>query len=296
LHEGFLNINKPAGITSHDVVSKVRRILKTKAVGHMGTLDPQATGVLPLAVGRATRLIQYVEGDTKAYLGELILGLSTTTQDIHGQTVCEQDATNVTEATLQSILPEFIGVISQVPPMYSAIKVQGKKLYEYARQGIEIELEARQVEINSLQLLSFRYEGMRVVATLEIKCSKGTYIRSLFRDIGSKLSLPACMGQLTRTASGPFCINQSVTLDNLATNPESHIVPIAELMTSFEKIQLSQTESLRFLRGQRLGGRSEFDDVYAVFWDNVFLGVAEVEQSVLSPKKVLAQEGDIKCQ
>ena len=190
MHNGFLNVNKPRGITSHDVVSKVRRIYGTKAVGHMGTLDPEAIGVLPLALGKATRLIAFVEGSTKEYVGDLVLGLTTDTLDLQGETLETSDASQITAEAIRTALPQFVGTLAQIPPMYSAIKIGGKKLYEYARAGITLDVEPRQVVISSLELDSVKLEGTRLIATLRISCGKGTYIRSLCRDIGTALGVP----------------------------------------------------------------------------------------------------------
>lgn len=293
MHNGFLNINKPRGFTSHDVVNKVRRIFGTKAVGHMGTLDPEAVGVLPLAVGKATRLIPYVEGATKEYVGELVLGVTTDTLDLQGIILATADASHITEETIRGALPHFVGSLAQVPPMYSAIKIDGKKLYEYARAGVSVDVEPRQVMISNIELDSVIVDGARLIATIHISCGKGTYIRSLCRDIGVLLDVPACMGALTRIASGPFHIEHSVTLEQLGEDPSQHVIEIAEMFPGSDRVVLDQAQGARFLQGQRITTAIDLVGDCSVFYGTVFLGIGSISQQVLSPKKVVAQEGDI---
>ncbi len=208
---GFVVIDKPAGITSHDVVSRVRRILGTRKVGHTGTLDPFATGVLPVAVNDGTKAIPFLDEGSKTYEALLRLGVTTDTLDMTGATLLESDPSSITREQLISCLTDFTGSISQVPPMYSAIKQGGQPLYKLARQGVEVERKARNIEIYSLELISFDlpYVAIRVV------CSRGTYVRSLADDIGRKLGCGAALQELRRTASGPFHIENAVTLADL---------------------------------------------------------------------------------
>lgn len=203
---GILIINKPKGITSHDVVGKVRRILHTKKVGHAGTLDPIATGVLIVLVGRATKLSDRLLCEKKCYKAGFRLGIETDTYDITGNIVCE-NAADVSKDKIKSVLESFKGKISQIPPMYSAIKIEGKKLYELARRGVTVERKAREVEIYDIDLSGEN--------ELYIACSKGTYIRSLIHDMGKMLGVGACMTALERCASGTFSIENSVTLEQL---------------------------------------------------------------------------------
>lgn len=209
---GFLNVYKPADYTSHDVVAVLRRHLPRKTkVGHTGTLDPQATGVLPICVGKATRLAEYFTAMPKIYLGELTLGSSTTTYDkwgeVTGQATPEQLAA-ITEAALQSVLPQFTGYIQQVPPMMSAVKIDGQKLYKLARAGVEVERPAREVRIFSLKIKKLALPQVQ----LEICCSSGTYIRSLFHDIGAALGVGGHMSALERLTVGPFDHTQALPL------------------------------------------------------------------------------------
>ncbi|MEI6826923.1 MAG: tRNA pseudouridine(55) synthase TruB [Desulfuromonadales bacterium] len=208
---GFVVINKPPGITSHDVVSRVRRILGIKKVGHTGTLDPFATGVLPIAVNDGTKAIPFLDEGSKTYEALMRLGVSTDTLDMTGAVLSESDSTGVTREQFVSTLSHFTGAISQIPPMYSAIKQNGQPLYKLARQGVEVERTARDVEIFRLELLSF---DLPLVA-IRVVCSRGTYIRSLADDIGQRLGCGAALQELRRTASGPFRIENAVALADL---------------------------------------------------------------------------------
>lgn len=208
---GFLNIDKPSDLTSHDVVAQVRRQLKIKKVGHAGTLDPLATGVLVLCMGAATRLSEYVMHATKQYRARVRLGVTTDTYDAEGEIVAERDPSGITRQAVELALTGFTGDIEQMPPMYSAIKQQGKKLYELARAGQVVERDLRPVRIDSLDLVDWSPPEF----TLEITCSAGTYIRSLAHDLGETLGVGAHLTGLTRTASGNFRLAESVTLETL---------------------------------------------------------------------------------
>lgn len=208
---GFIIIDKPAGITSHDVVSRVRRILGTRKVGHTGTLDPFATGVLPIAVDEGTKAIPFLDEGCKTYEALLRLGVVTDTLDMTGSVLSESDYSGITIEQIRSALSEFTGAIRQIPPMYSALKQGGKPLYKMARQGLEVERAARDVEIHSLALLSFEPPWL----SLRVRCSRGTYIRALADDIGRSLGCGAALQELRRTASGEFQIEHAVTLETL---------------------------------------------------------------------------------
>jgi len=209
LINGFVIIDKPAGITSHDVVSRVRRIAGTRRVGHTGTLDPFATGVLPIAVNDGTKAIPYLDEGVKCYEALMQLGIATDTLDITGKVISECDFSSVTQNRVLDAFAHFSGTISQIPPMYSAIKQGGQPLYKLARQGQQVERAARQVEIHSLELLSFSPQFV----SLRVKCSRGTYVRTLADDIGAMLGCGACLKELRRTASGPFLLQSAITLD-----------------------------------------------------------------------------------
>lgn len=214
---GFLNIDKPAGMTSHDVVAQIRRAARQKRVGHAGTLDPAATGVLVVALGNATRLIEYVQDSTsKRYLATLHLGITTTTDDAEGQVLETAAVPSLDSAAIERALEPFRGEISQVPPMYSALHHQGRRLHELAREGIVVERAARPVTIEQLDLLDWSSP----LLMLDIMCSKGTYIRSLARDLGEALGCGAHLQALRRTAVGTFLIEDAVPLDDLIGEPD----------------------------------------------------------------------------
>lgn len=210
---GFLVIDKPAGWTSHDVVGRVRRLVGERKVGHAGTLDPAATGVLPVAVGDATRIIGFLSSASKTYLAEVTFGVETDSADIDGRVIATADATHVTAEAVEQALVQFRGPIEQIPPMHSAIKVDGKRLYEAARRGETVERAARPVTINELELTQWEAP----VASLCVDCSKGTYIRTLATDLGDALGTGAYLSNLVRVRTGPFTIDEAWTLDQLAS-------------------------------------------------------------------------------
>lgn len=242
---GFINVNKPSGMTSHDVVSFLRRNLKIKKIGHTGTLDPMANGVLPIAVGDATRLIQYLSDD-KEYVATVKFGVSTDTYDKEGEIVSTSDKI-VEQAELEVALNQFRGEILQKPPIYSALKKNGKKLYEYAREGKEVEIEARKVTIEKLDLLSLENN----VAKLRVKCSKGTYIRSIAHDLGEVLGCGAHLIGLTRTIAGDFKIENSIELSTIenSENKENFIESPLNYFSNLEKVELNENEYLKVSHG-----------------------------------------------
>lgn len=212
---GILNIDKPAGMTSHDVVGRVRRLAHQKRVGHAGTLDPDATGVLLVCLGQATRLSDYLAAEGKAYRAVLSLGQTTTTEDASGDVLAEADASAVTESDLAALLPRFTGDIAQIPPMVSAVHHEGKRLYELARAGITVERTARIIRIDGIRLGDFT-PGVRASATLDIACGKGTYIRTLCADLGAALGVGGHMQSLRRTQVGAFTVDAATPLDALS--------------------------------------------------------------------------------
>jgi len=221
--EGILPLFKPAGMTSHDCVFKLRKLLRTKKVGHTGTLDPDVTGVLPICVGKATKIAEYITDAGKAYEGEVSLGYTTTTEDASGEKIEEKFVDRIiSRSEIEAALHSFIGQIEQTPPMYSAVKVNGKKLYEYARQGIEVERPTRKVTIYSIELLDDRdeFKGEEVSFKFRVSCSKGTYIRTLAVMIGEKLGYPAHMSSLIRIQSAEFKIEDCYTFEQLETMVE----------------------------------------------------------------------------
>jgi len=250
---GFLNLNKPVGFTSHDCVAKVRRLLQMKRVGHAGTLDPAAIGVLPIALGKATRLLQFLRQD-KAYRATVRLGISTTTDDLEGETLLARPVATLDLVTVTAALQQFQGTIQQVPPNYSAIQVQGKRLYDLARAGETIAVKSRTVQVFSLEVLGWRLGAFPEV-DLAIACGPGTYIRSIARDLGNSLKTGGTLAALTRTASSGFDLAASLTLETLEAQQEQGffqpIEPVAAL-THLSKISLSAAIARRWCQGQRI--------------------------------------------
>ncbi len=222
---GIIIIDKPAGWTSMDVCAKLRGILKTKKIGHAGTLDPMATGVLPVFVGQATRAVSFAEGGEKEYVAGLRLGRTTNTQDTEGQTLAQAPVT-VRREELEAVLPRFTGEISQIPPMFSAIKINGQKLYDLARQGKEVERKARAVTVFALEVVEQVSETDYI---LRIRCSKGTYVRTLCHDIGQALGCGGCMFSLRRTMAAGFTLDESVTLERMQEGGEALLRPTDSL-------------------------------------------------------------------
>lgn len=251
--DGIILINKPQGMTSHDVVNRVRRIMHTKKVGHCGTLDPLATGVLVVGVNKATKALQFLMSEEKQYRATLKLGISTDTYDSEGKVLETKpfDGYHHLEETLAS----FIGHSMQQPPMYSAIKVNGKKLYEYAREGIEVEVPKRPITIHSLKLVEVHDDEI----TVDVDCSKGTYIRSLCVDIGKALGYPAHMTALVRTQSGHFSLEQCITLEDLEKNG-GPVIPLEEAFSHYDKMIC---EEKVIITGQKI--KSDIDHNVAIY-------------------------------
>jgi tRNA pseudouridine55 synthase len=251
--QGFLNLNKPTGFTSHDCVAKVRGILRLKRVGHGGTLDPAATGVLPIALGRATRLLQFLSHD-KAYRATIRFGLQTTTDDLEGEPLQSSPVPELTLEMIQEFLPQFQGQIEQIPPRYSAIQVQGKRLYDLAREGKAIDIPIRSVEVYDIQILDWR-SGDFPELEVAIACGTGTYIRSIARDLGDRLKTGGTLAALTRTLSSGFALTDSITLDQLTEQVQQEtfeaIAPetgLQHLPTVILPIETAQ----RWCQGQRI--------------------------------------------
>jgi tRNA pseudouridine55 synthase len=245
--DGVLNLLKPPGMTSHDVVAVVRRALQTKKVGHTGTLDPGVAGVLPICVGKATRLADYIMGEDKSYRAEITFGLETATADSFGAVTVERPAGHLGRGDIAYLLPRFTGAIMQIPPMVSAVKVGGKKLYELAREGKEIERQPRPVTIHRLQLLEF-IPGERPMAIVDVVCSKGTYIRTLAEDIGRALGVGAHMSHLVRTRSGPFRLEETTTMEELLAG-QYRLIPASEALGSMARLIVTDRAAERIGHG-----------------------------------------------
>lgn len=278
---GFLNVYKPVGMTSHDVVSKLRKLTNIKQIGHTGTLDPFAEGVLPVCIGKATRLIEFLEDD-KEYLATVQFGVSTTTYDREGEVIYTSDKKLVSE-DVKNALKIFEGEISQLPPIYSAIKVKGKKLYEYARSGQEVEIKPRKVTIENIELKSFDEKLQQ--AEILIKCSKGTYIRSIANDLGQKLECGAHLIKLVRTQAGRFRIENSVNLECLDV-VENLINPIDLL--NYPKISAT-ADDIEYIRNGRALKNKDLKHgslVILIYNDNEICAVGIADNDVIKLKKV----------
>ncbi len=291
---GFLIIDKPAGWTSHDVVARARRLLNERRIGHAGTLDPAATGVLPLAVGSATRVVEYLAESSKTYLAEITFGVATDSHDADGQVTDLQDATALTRDLVEGALPPFRGPLRQIPPMHAAIKIGGKRLYELARRGEAIERQPRAIEIHELRLIAWEAP----VATLVVDCSKGTYIRALARDLGAALGVGAHLSNLIRLRTGPFVLDDALTLTQLAHLPLPWGWPVVAfhpdtVLTEWPALILDHAASIDWGHGKPIAAGAEspttFDQCRVYDGDGAWLGIGgrDAEANVWRPLKVI---------
>lgn len=281
---GFLNIYKPKGLTSHDVVARLRKITKVRQIGHTGTLDPFATGVLAICIGKATRLIEYLDDD-KEYLATVQFGKNTATYDLEGEITATFDK-KVTEEDVKNALKDFEGEISQIPPIYSAIKVNGKKLYDYARQGQDIEIKPRKVTISKIELKEFDKTSQS--AKITVACSKGTYIRSIAYDLGAKLGCGGYLTALERTQAGKFQVNTAIKLEDLTEVSqivENLINPLDMLNIPIHN--LSENERERVSHGMSICN-SDFpdSDIVILSYGGRIYAIGKVEQNKILVKKV----------
>lgn len=279
---GFLNIYKPHGITSHDVISILRKITNIKQIGHTGTLDPFAEGVLPICIGKSTKLIEYLNSD-KAYIGTVKLGTATDTYDKEG-TITNTSSKIVTKNEILNILKIFQGTIYQNPPIYSAIKIKGKKLYEYARAGETVDIKPREINITKLEVSSFETERQEL--ELIIECSKGTYIRSLANDIGEKLGTYGHLIKLIRVKTGDFKVENSIRLENIKTiddvnnnlqNPLNYL--------HYPKYEIN-SEEYKFISNGNPIKALQRDGTIILTQDNKVIGVGKIQQNILKPCKI----------
>ena len=279
---GFLNIYKPKGMTSHDVVSVLRKITKIKQIGHTGTLDPFAEGVLPICIGKATRLIEYL-ADEKAYIGIVQFGSATTTYDIEGE-IIKTSSKEISKDDIENALLNFQGEIKQLPPIYSAIKVDGKKLYEYARKGEEVEIKPRKICINEIKLLNFDKNLNQ--AEIYIDCSKGTYIRSIANDLGENLGVFGHLIKLVRVKAGDFNVENSIKLEELKSQKDvsdNLIYPLEKL--NYPKIELNQKEFEKISHGMKIEYNIQ-NGIIILTYENQLIAMAEVNQNIVKPLKV----------
>ena len=279
---GIVIIDKPQGWTSQDVTARLRRVFNTRRIGHGGTLDPMATGVLPVFVGRATRGVEFFEHAEKTYEAVLQLGITTDTEDTSG-TVLEEKEVNISEAEFLGILPKFRGEIQQIPPMYSALKIDGQKLCDLARKGKTVERKPRPITIFELECLEFSGNTAR----LRVRCSKGTYIRTLCKDIGQALGCGGCMAALRRVTAGEYTIEESVPLDVLleAENPDTYLRPVDSMFRNYPEVRLSPKQEQRCRNGNAFS-ISLADGTYRVYSQTgEFLALSQVTDGTMSTIK-----------
>ncbi len=283
---GILLLNKPQGFTSFDAVAKLRGMLHTRKLGHGGTLDPMATGVLPVFIGNAAKAADIMPDTSKSYLADFRLGFTSDTQDVWGN-VKECSDKNVSYDELQDILPEFRGRIMQIPPMYSAVQVNGRRLYDLARQGIEVERKPREIEVTTLEI--FRYDPETREGILEIDCGKGTYVRTLINDIGERLGVGGIMTGLVRDSSGGFIYNECYTFEQIQQASdegriEELIVPIDRVFSSYPAVRLNEAQTRMYRCGVRLDLtrvrdiRPDKDDYRIYGFDGAFIGTAKADR------------------
>ena len=301
--QGILVVNKPSGMTSHDVVAKIRRIFGTRQVGHTGTLDPDAEGVLPILLGRATKLSDILSADEKEYIARVKLGVVTDTYDISGN-VLKQDDVCVTEDDIKNAALQFLGPQKQVPPMYSAIKIDGKKLYQLARAGVEIERPAREIEIKEISCFDFDVEN--ALFSLRVSCSKGTYIRSLCYDLGERLGTGACLAGLLRTKSGRFTLERAYTLEEIEENVsagegKSLLISLDEALLDYPLKDVSNENAVKLRNGLRLRtnqlglDNANVGDVFRLYEDGKLLCLVSVILDNTNTKVVKLEKTFFNC-
>ncbi|MEH1917550.1 tRNA pseudouridine(55) synthase TruB [Nostoc sp.] len=288
LFQGFLNLNKPFDWTSHDCVARVRKLLRLKRVGHAGTLDPAAIGVLPIALGKATRLLQYLP-ENKAYKATIRLGVRTTTDDLEGEIINSQACAGLSLTEVKTALAQFEGKIEQIPPNYSAIQVDGKRLYDLARQGKMVEVPVRTVEIFQIDILDWR-EGDFPELDVAIACGSGTYIRAIARDLGAILETGGTLAALIRTQSSGFDLTDSLTFTDLEAKLQGGIfqplAPDASLQ-HLSSVTLPAISAQKWCQGQRVSLNSEVNEIVRVYQEETrFLGVGQLQDEVLIPQMV----------
>ena len=280
---GIIIIDKPEGWTSQDVAAKLRGVFRERRVGHGGTLDPMATGVLPIFIGRATRAVEFFESADKEYVAGLKLGVETNTQDTTGEVLAEHPV-SVTREQVEEALKGFLGKQQQLPPMYSAVKIGGKKLYELARQGKTVERKPREIEILELELL----EGEGTDWLFRVRCSKGTYVRTLCHDLGQALGCGGCMSSLRRTKAGCYGIAQAVTMDALLAmeDPVSRLLPVESLFTELPAVTVHENQLKAVYNGAVIRTGRLADGTYRVYGpDGTFLLIGQAEQGRMKTVK-----------
>ena len=289
--DGIFNVLKPPGMTSHDVIGFLRRALNTKKIGHGGTLDPDAAGVLPVFAGTATRLLSYAMEGRKQYIAEFTLGEQRDTGDDSGTLVKTMPVPELSEAKLKEVLQSFLGKQIQLPPMYSAVKINGQKLYQLARKGVEVERKARPIEIYKLELLDAKLPTESISAkysfTVAVECSKGTYIRVLGEDIATALGTCGTMSFLLRTQVGSYLLNEAHTLQEIAENPAGCCAEPITAVSHLSKLELTANQAARITNGVRTTVNGTVDGQYALLGPNSeFLGIGKCVDSKVQAEKI----------
>jgi tRNA pseudouridine55 synthase len=294
--DGIYNINKPEGWTSQDVCSKLRHRLHIKKIGHTGTLDPMATGVLPVCVGNATRIIEYYDKDKKEYRATMKLGVTTDTLDITGEILETHSYADLNENTVREAFKAYLGIVSQTPPKYSALKVNGKRAYDLARAGADFQMKSRETEIYSNEIIRLDLESGEI--EFDVCCKKGTYIRTICDDIGRQLGCGAVMTALTRTASGVFKIEEAIDVETLCEMSDEEIynrlIPMDSTLKELGMLELNDNRVTAFCNGNstylnncRIIERSGFDNIYRIYSNGRFLGIGSIGEEEMTPVKVL---------
>lgn len=283
--DGIIIINKPKNCTSHDIVRKAKKAFNEK-VGHTGTLDPNATGVLPLLVGKGTQIAKYIINHDKIYEATLKLGEKTDTADVEGVVI---ETKYIPKESLQieivnKVLQSFIGKQEQIPPIYSAIKVNGKKLYDYARKGEKVEIQPRQIEIYNMELIKIDVQNKTV--EFRVHCSKGTYIRTLCENIAEKLSTVGYMKELNRTRVGEFSIDDSITIEDLQNGNYNNFITVEDYFKNYKNINVNEKKLQLLLNGVQLTWNFE-DGIYRVYCDNKFIGIGTIKNNLLKRDIIL---------
>jgi tRNA pseudouridine55 synthase len=286
--DGILLLDKPRGLSSNAVLQRAKRLYRAQKAGHTGTLDPLATGLLPICFGDATKFAHALLDADKTYIASIRLGATTSTGDVEGEIVATHPVPT-TRRDLEAALQGFVGRIAQVPPRYSALKRDGRKYYEYARAGVEIERHAREIEIRELELLSWRSPDLE----LRVRCGKGTYVRVLAEDIGAALGCGAHITGLSRIGSGGFTLGDAFTLDDLQQRPEpdrdAALLPVDALVTGLSRLDLDESDAMRLAQGQALLRAELADGAVRVYRAGCFAGVASVASGVIRAQRLVAQ-------
>ena len=281
MSDGFINLNKNSGMTSHDAVNRVRKIFSTRKVGHAGTLDPSASGILPIAIGKATKFIEYLADCQKIYRAEILFGIATDSGDLEGKIISRADNFTIPTADdFKAVLKSFIGEIEQTPPKFSAIKIHGRKAYDLARKNLDFDMPRRFVKISDIKLVALDKNS----AIIEIDCGKGTYIRSLAIDIGERLKIPATLKNLLRLRVGDFDLKNSATLDQLTTE---NILPIESCLNHLPRFDLNENRIRAFMNGLPTTIHAPNQNALRIFAGGNFLGVGKILNGELKSAKII---------